>query len=81
MLTDADFAADLIARVERGRAQATAVVNDIHVARLGRYVVCYRLAPAASDYTLYFDIWAATEAYTRLLVELHSGLVPAPLVP
>ena len=71
-----DLLADLVARCQRGRTQDTAQVGDIQVARIGRYVICFRLDPMGGDYTLHTDVWQATEAFTALLEGLRSGGSP-----
>jgi hypothetical protein len=76
VLDDGGFLEDLIARARRGRGEDSAQVGDIHVARLGRYVLCFRLQPAAADYSFHHDVMQAAGAFAELVTQLQAGDLP-----
>jgi hypothetical protein len=76
VFNDTEICADLIKQAQRGRAQALAQIGDFHLARLGRYVVCFKLSPLVADYSFYEDVLHADLAFSDLLAKLESGQHP-----
>jgi hypothetical protein len=76
VLLDSGLTEELIAQAQRGRAQEQAQVGDLHLARLGRYVICFRLDPPRADYSFYPDVWRATAAFAETLAQIQQGDLP-----